>query len=74
MPTNWEICFLCQKTKRKDVIRTLTSNNAFYSKGCYDNLNDSHYERLVKKVQKQGSEGSIYSTRTIPHERKKVDM
>ena len=42
--------------KRKDVIRTLTSNNAFYPKGCYDSFNDSHYERLVKKVQKQSSE------------------
>ena len=103
MPTNWELCFLLQKTKRKDVIRraprsfenlidrvkrfiqldlivfhlfsidegmgiiqTLTSNNAFYHKGCYDNFNDSHYKRLVKRVQKQSSEGSPYSTQNIP--------
>ena len=52
-------------------IQALTSNNAFYHKGCYDNFNDSHYERLVKKVQKQSSEGSFYSTQTISHKRKK---
>ena len=87
MPTNWTLCFLCQKIKRKDVIlraptsfenlidrvkrfiqldptvfdlsrvnegtgiiQTLTSNIAFYHKGCYDDFNDSYYERLVKRV------------------------
>ena len=68
MPTKWEICFFCQNTKRIDV--TLTSNDAFYTKICYDNFNDCRYERLLKKVQQQSSEGSIYSTQTIPHERK----
>ena len=66
--------FSVKKTKQKDVIQTLTSNNAFYPKGCYDNFNDSHCERLVKRVQKQNSEGSIYSTQTIPHKRKKVEI
>ena len=82
MPTNLQLCFLCQKTKRKDVIRraptsvekfidhlkrfiqldptvfdlsrtdegtgirqTMTSNNAFYHKSCYNNFTDSHYEK-----------------------------
>ena len=54
------------------IIQTLASNNAFYHKGCYYNLNDNHYERLVKKVQKQSAEGSPYSTQTIPHKQKKL--
>ena len=44
-----------------EIIQTLKSNNSLYHKGCYQNLNDSHYERLVQKVQKQRSEGSLYS-------------
>ena len=56
------------------IIQTLASNNAFYHKGCYYNLNDNHYERLVKKVQKQSAEGSPYSTQTIPHKQKKTDI
>ena len=56
------------------IIETLTSNNAFYHKGFYDNFNDSHYERLAKRVQKQSSEGSPYSTQTIPHKRKKTEI
>ena len=54
------------------IIQTLTSNNAFYNKGCYDKINDSHYERLVERVQKQSSEFSPYSTQAIPHKRKKL--
>ena len=34
------------------IVQTLTSNNAFYHKGYYDNFNDSHCESLVKRVQK----------------------
>ena len=37
------------------IIRTLTSNNAFYHKGCCGDFNGSHYERLVKKIEKQRS-------------------
>ena len=53
------------------IVQTLTSNNAFYRKGCYNNFNDSHYERLAEKVQKQSSEGSLCSTPTIPNKQTK---
>ena len=49
----------------------LTPSNAFCHKGCYDNFIDSHYESLIKRVQKQSSEGSPYSTQTIPHKQRK---
>ena len=52
------------------IIQTLTSNNAIYHKIYYDNFNDCHYERLIKKGQKQISEGYLYSIQTVLHKRK----
>ena len=56
------------------IIQRLTWSNAFYHKGCYNNFNDSHYERLFKRVQKHSSEGSPYSTKTISHQQKKTEI
>ena len=58
----------------KGIIQTLTTNNPFYHKGCYDNFNNSNYERLVKKVQEQWPEDSFYSAPTIPRKRKKTEI
>ena len=52
-------------------MQTLTSNNAFYHKSFYNDFNDNHYERLVKRVQKPSPESSLYSTQTIPQNEKK---
>ena len=35
------------------VLQTLKNHDAFYHKGCYDKLNESHYQRLVKKTRKR---------------------
>ena len=56
------------------VIQTLTLNNAFYHKGCCDDFNGSHYERLVKKIERQRSDGSPYSTQTIPHKQNQTEI
>ena len=57
--------------RAREIMQTLTSNNAFYHKGFYDDFNDNHYERLVKRVQKPSPESSLYSTQAIPQNEKK---
>ena len=54
------------------IIQTLTSNNAFYHKGCSDNFSDSHYKRLVKGVQKQSSKFFLTCHKLFPTNEKKV--
>ena len=108
MSTNWELCFLCQKTKWKDVIRRaftsfenlidrvktfiqlnptvfdlsridhgtgiiqkLTSNNAFYHKGCYENFSD----KLLQKIGKESTKAkfrrfSLLDTNHYPQTKK----
>ena len=52
-----------------EIIQTLTSSNAFYHKGCNDNFNDSHYERLRKYISK-GRRFSLLNI-IIPNKREK---
>ena len=73
-PLNPSAFYLSRIDEGTGIIQTPTSNDAFYHKGQYDSFNDSHYERLVKKAQKKNSEGSPYSTPTIPHKGKKSEI
>ena len=60
--------------RAREIMQTLTSNNALYHKGFYDVFNNNHYERLVKRVQKQSPERTLYSTQTIPQNEKKTEV
>ena len=56
------------------ILQTLRTNNAVYHKGCYDKYNDTHYNRLIKKREKQNEEDAKSSPEDIPHKRNKVEL
>ena len=55
-------------------LKTLKDHNAVYHKGCCAKVNDSHYNGLVKKEEKERRENESLANAKILHKREKTEL
>lgn len=57
-----------------EILQTLKDHNAMYHNGCCAKVNDRHYNKLVKKQEKEKRENESLANAKILHKREKIEL